>query len=275
MGDPQPVLQYDSSNSAAWVRYAELETQLADYTRARAIYELGVTQSTLSMPEILWKSYIKFEIDEGERGQARALYERLVMLSGHIKVWISYAKFEADPIRLRREERDELEEEDEEDESTWKWVEGDLGKAREVFMRGYKDLQSKELKEEARIACHLLRLVFITCFWQRFALLKVWEDFEQKRGSPVDIAKVQAMMPVTTKRRRINKETGIMEEGFCVLLQSCFFMHNGSQSQSMNGFSLTMNEKRTRRHSSFCKWHMRGRILNPKKLILSLLVCRV
>jgi hypothetical protein len=44
------------------------------------------------------------------------LYERLVVLSGHMKVWISYAKFEADPTV----------EEHEEDESTWKWVEGDL-----------------------------------------------------------------------------------------------------------------------------------------------------
>jgi crooked neck len=131
-----------------------LEIQLADCTRARAIYEFGVSQSTLSMPEILWKSYIKFEIDEGDRERARALYERLVVLSGHMKVWISYAKFEADPIRLRREEREELEEEDEEDESTWKWVEGDLGKAREVFMRAYNDLRSKELKEEACIVCH-------------------------------------------------------------------------------------------------------------------------
>jgi crooked neck len=77
-----------------------LEIQLADKTRSRAIYEFGVSQSTLSMPEILWKSYIKFEIDESGRERTRTLYEWLVVLSGHMKVWILYATLEANLIRL-------------------------------------------------------------------------------------------------------------------------------------------------------------------------------
>ena len=86
----------------------------------RAIYELGIAQDALSMPELLWKAYIDFETEEGEREKARALYERLVQISGHVKVWISYATFEAEPIPAPRAMREEAEGEDEdegEDES--------------------------------------------------------------------------------------------------------------------------------------------------------------
>lgn len=97
------------------------------------------------MPELLWKAYIDFEFNEGEREKTRALYERLIALSGHVKVWISYALFEGSSIPVARELREE-DEEDEEDEV--KTVEGDVGLARQVFERAYKDLKSKGLKSE-------------------------------------------------------------------------------------------------------------------------------
>ena len=68
------------------------------------------------MPELLWKAYIDFETEEGEREKARELYERLVQLSGHVKVWISYATFEAEPIPIPRAMREEAEDEEEEGE---------------------------------------------------------------------------------------------------------------------------------------------------------------
>lgn len=98
------------------------------------------------MPELLWKSYIDFEVEEGERETARALYERLITLSGHLKVWISYAFFEAEPIPIPRAERDE----DEEDDAEQKTVPGDVTLARRVFERAYKDLKNKGLKSEVR-----------------------------------------------------------------------------------------------------------------------------
>lgn len=96
------------------------------------------------MPELLWKRYIDFEVEEGERERARALYERLVVLSGHVKVWISYALFEAEPMAAPRSTW----EEDEDGETEVKMVEGDLDIARRVFDRAYQDLKSKGLKEE-------------------------------------------------------------------------------------------------------------------------------
>jgi crooked neck len=96
------------------------------------------------MPELLWKAYIDFEIEEGERVRARELYERLVQLSGHVKVWIAYAMFEAEPIPIPRTEREEMEDE----EAETPMVEGDADLARAVFRRGYKDLKDKSLKSE-------------------------------------------------------------------------------------------------------------------------------
>jgi hypothetical protein len=41
--------------------------------RTPAISQLGISQHQLAMPEILWKSYIDFEVAERERERARAL----------------------------------------------------------------------------------------------------------------------------------------------------------------------------------------------------------
>merc|ERR1711966_404066 len=76
------------------------------------------------MPEMLWKNYIDFEIDEGEGDKARALYERLLEKTGHVKVWISYAQFEGTEIGRGIEE------------------------AQQVFDRAYQQLKEEGLKEE-------------------------------------------------------------------------------------------------------------------------------
>jgi crooked neck len=44
---------------------------LGDNERARGIYELAISQPRLDMPEILWKSYIDFEIEQEETDRAR------------------------------------------------------------------------------------------------------------------------------------------------------------------------------------------------------------
>lgn len=105
------------------------------------------------MPELLWKAYIDFEVEEGERARARELYERLAAASGHWKVWVAYAMFEAQPIQLPRDEREDEDDDDEEgdEEKEPKMVEGNLELARQVFQKGYKDLKSKGLKNEVSI----------------------------------------------------------------------------------------------------------------------------
>lgn len=41
------------------------------------------------------QAYIDFEISEGEYERTRQLYDRLLDRTKHLKVWLSYAKFEA------------------------------------------------------------------------------------------------------------------------------------------------------------------------------------
>ena len=67
-------------------QYAELEGILGDMDRARAIYELAVSQKQLDMPEVLWKAYIDFEIEQEEYNNVRNLYRRLLKRTQHVKV---------------------------------------------------------------------------------------------------------------------------------------------------------------------------------------------
>ena len=108
----------------AWTKYAELEKSLGETERCRGIYELAVNQTALDMPEVLWKAYIDFEIDEGEGSRARKLYERLLERTTHVKVWISFAQFEATEIGLG------------------------MDIAREIFGKAYDQLKEEGLKEE-------------------------------------------------------------------------------------------------------------------------------
>lgn len=182
-------IQFDPTNSSAWIKYAELETQLEDFPRTRAIFELGVSQSQISMPELLWKSYIDFETEEGEREKGRGLYERLIGLSGHVKVWISYALFEAEAMPLPRSQR---EEEDEEAEEV-PMVEGDIILARQVFQRGYNDLKSKGLKSEVR--------PFLPCSdaQQHVLILSCSESLYWKFGRPLKKRTDPPMIPRKSK----------------------------------------------------------------------------
>jgi crooked neck len=50
------------------------------------------------------QAYIDFEIGEGERARTRALYERLLDKTTHVKIWMSYAAFEAAPLPMPDEE---------------------------------------------------------------------------------------------------------------------------------------------------------------------------
>nr|CAD2202485.1 unnamed protein product [Meloidogyne enterolobii] len=77
-----------------WMKYAELENLLGDDARARAIFQIAVQQPMLDMPEVLWKAYIDFEIEQGENERVRILYESLLRRTQHIKVWISWLEWE-------------------------------------------------------------------------------------------------------------------------------------------------------------------------------------
>ena len=91
----EKFLEYNPGNCMTWIKYAELEAILGDIDRSRAIYNLAVEQPQIDMPEVLWKSFIDFEIEQEEYEYTRNLYNRLLERTQHVKVWLSFAKFEA------------------------------------------------------------------------------------------------------------------------------------------------------------------------------------
>lgn len=154
-------LEWDSSNTRSWIRFSELERNLFDLERARAIFELATSQPGLDMPEVLWKAYIDFEFDEREWVRVQALYERLLERTSHVKVWISYALSEINAAIAEEEDEDEDEEEgdegeekparelsEEEREARAARREEAAKRTRKIFERGYADLKLKGLKEE-------------------------------------------------------------------------------------------------------------------------------
>ncbi|NWZ64636.1 CRNL1 protein, partial [Acrocephalus arundinaceus] len=121
----EKFLEFAPENCTSWIKFAELETILGDIDRARAIYELAISQPRLDMPEVLWKSYIDFEIEQEEYEKTRSLYRRLLQRTQHVKVWISLAQFE---LSAGQEER--------------------LPRCRQVYEEANKAMRSCEEKEE-------------------------------------------------------------------------------------------------------------------------------
>ena len=91
----EKYLEWKPENCRAWISYAELESGLGDVTRARGtlylttgVYEIACGREELDMPEVLWKSYLDFEIGLEEWEKARGLYARLLERTSHVKVGI-------------------------------------------------------------------------------------------------------------------------------------------------------------------------------------------
>lgn len=166
----QKFLEFTPQNCTTWIKFAELETLLGEIERARSIYEIAIDQPRLDMPEYLWKAYIDFEIEHEEYDRARLLYERLLERTQHVKVWISFARFEFQICQGN---------------------EMGISQARSVFERANKALKTYEEKEA------------------RLMLLESWHEFENDFGTLKSREEVERQMPKKVKKRRkIQTEDG-------------------------------------------------------------------
>jgi crooked neck len=182
-------------NCGAWAKFAELEQTLGEEERVRAVYELAISQEGLDMPEVLWKAYIDFEVAEAQPGRARALYERLLERTQHVKVWTTFANFEASG--------------------------GDgIVAARTIFQRGYDFLKEKGLKEVRLSLIYYLSLYVRArahLFWflqERVILLDSWRQCEKAFGDKESLATVDAMLPRKFKKKRMVTGEGGVELGW-------------------------------------------------------------
>eukprot|EP00250_Pteridium_aquilinum_P016604 c23190_g1_i1 orf=955-3054(-) len=173
----EKYLEWAPANCYAWSKFAELERSLGETERGRSIFELAIAQPVLDMPELLWKAYIEFEISEGEHERTRQLYERLLDRTKHLKVWVSYAKFEA-TIPMVDDESEEQDADAHRREA--------LLRSRGVFERAFDSLRTSapDQKEE------------------RAMLLEDWRDMEKSFGDLGDVSLVQKKMPRRVKRKR-------------------------------------------------------------------------
>jgi crooked neck len=180
-------LAFSPEAVATWVRFAQLERSLGEGERATALFELAVQQAVLDAPEVLWKAYIDAQIADGQRGAARQLYERLLQRTQHVKVWLSFAAFEAAPLPGNTAEGGDADgaaqaEGDEGEESP----EARHAAARGVFKRADEALRTAApVDKEARVM-----------------LLEAWRGAEAAAGDAAGLRDVEARLPKRVKRRR-------------------------------------------------------------------------
>uniref|UniRef100_A0A7S0RPR7 Pre-mRNA-splicing factor Syf1/CRNKL1-like C-terminal HAT-repeats domain-containing protein n=1 Tax=Pyramimonas obovata TaxID=1411642 RepID=A0A7S0RPR7_9CHLO len=186
----EKYLEWNAANCQAWVQFAELEQSVAEEDRARGIFELAIAQPVLDMPEVLWKAYIDFEISCGERERTRQLYERLLERTRHVKVWMSYAQFEEQPMPIEEDEEESPEEAAARAAAAEQGDEAPEVRAirtRGVYERAYRSLRetAADQKEE------------------RVMLLEAWRAFEMRAGSSAEaLEAVTKKMPRRVKRKR-------------------------------------------------------------------------
>ncbi|KAF6258280.1 TPR-like protein [Scenedesmus sp. NREL 46B-D3] len=208
----EKYLEWNPANATAWLKYAELEVMLSEAGRARALYELAISQPALDMPEALWKAYIDFEMAQGNRDRTRLLYERLLDRTKHVKVWLSFAKFEAEA--LPQPEQGEQEGEEAQPRQTPPGEGSSAAergaravRARGVFERGLRAVRegAPDAKEEA---------VMLLEAWRDFEA--ACSDFRRRDEVAAAVTAVERKMPRRIKRKRaITNEAGLasgMEE---------------------------------------------------------------
>ena len=184
----EKFLDYEPTNSYAWISYAELEKLLDDVNRVRAIYELAIgNPAGLDIPEAVWKAYIDFEVSEGEHDRA------------------SYAEFE---VSIPEEE------EPEEEEAEHVVSEAAVSRGRAVFDRAYRRMKEKDLKEEVSSLNSVDRVSNL----QRVVLLESWKQYESTYGNETQVQKVEDMMPKVVKKRKM-LDDGSYEEYFDYLFK--------------------------------------------------------
>mmetsp|Transcript_17867 Transcript_17867/g.15617 ORF Transcript_17867/g.15617 Transcript_17867/m.15617 type:complete len:99 (-) Transcript_17867:171-467(-) len=88
------MIEVFPNNPNSWIKYAEMERSLEEVERCRAIFELAIEQNVVDMPEKIWKAYIDMEVEFEEHERVRELYNKLLEKTRHVKVWLSFAKFE-------------------------------------------------------------------------------------------------------------------------------------------------------------------------------------
>lgn len=170
------LLEWRPEAAGAWARFAALERSLGETERAAALFALGLQQPELDAPEVLWKAAIDAAVADGERPAARALYTQLLARTQHVRVWLSFAAFEAAPLPGAGEGAGAGGEEAPAQRAA---------RARAVYARADAALRLAPDDKEPRVM-----------------LLEAWRAAEEAAGDGDAARAVDARMPRRVKRRR-------------------------------------------------------------------------
>jgi len=186
-------LEWAPERAGTWCKYAELEALLGDEDRARAIYELAISSEEqgilLDQPELVWKAYIDWEYEEGRLDAARGLYERLLERTGHIKVWVSYATFEAS---MAEEVSPTTDSAAQVQSNTADSADG-MARARAILQRASDYFKTAGPSHTA----------------ERLLLMEAWRELEQAHGTAAALAALLPRLPRRLlKRRKIQMADG-------------------------------------------------------------------
>ena len=179
-------LELMPESNVAWLSYIKLETDIGEVERARALYHLAVEQPALEMPENIWKSYIDFEKGLCEYKKVRSLYEMLLNQSKHVRVFLSYATFEMEIPSIDHDGENDKDENDNSVAST-----SGIERARRVYRRAeayFKDTNSRP--DRVEVLEHWVNA-------ERLAL-----EQQLIGASREDVSAVEAKLPRKIKVRR-------------------------------------------------------------------------
>lgn len=168
-------LEVMPDHSPAWKGLASMEMRVGEVERARAVFELALQQEEFNAEahEGLWNAYIAAEREQGDVDCVRALYERLIKKSSHVRVWVAYGSFEAGIGDTEKH--------------------SDVAAMRAIFERGYSNLKQQGLKNE------------------RVMLLNSWRECELVVPGG-DVGIVEVKLPQKVKVRRAAEDgSGVQE----------------------------------------------------------------
>ncbi|KAN0006756.1 hypothetical protein ACTFIU_004947 [Dictyostelium citrinum] len=184
----EKYLEIMPDNCDAWCKFAQLETELGETARARAIFELAIQQPNLDRPEVVWKDFIDSEIQLKQFNFVKQLYRKLLEKTNHVKVWIGFIKF-VHSIKDKQQQQQVKQDGDDDGSTTI----SDINQpTRDIFIEAHKALSNSD-KEE------------------RLLLLESWKEFEQTFGNQETLNQVLKKIPQRVIKRRSDGSGGIEE----------------------------------------------------------------
>ncbi|ONH69932.1 Pre-mRNA-splicing factor CLF1 [Cyberlindnera fabianii] len=180
-----------------WIEFAELESELNDLDRARAIFEIALDAVTTGENALVWEKYVEFEVDLNEYERARAIYQKMLEKKlDDARAWIKCALFELTvPTEKQMADYQRQVEESGDDELEFEFAITDEAKtrAREVFEKALRHFKKVDAKEK------------------RVVMFEALKQFESTHGDDTSQEKLEKRLPTVVKKKKTLEDGTIKE----------------------------------------------------------------